>query len=104
MVGKNSVAKNNIGEVNVDDRFATGQLISNGMPTQMYYHFYKESAGLADGEESWKMDLTSIFPAATIAFQQMADESGKEENDFLFMLLELVSGEKPNDNIWKIID
>lgn len=97
MVGKNSVANNEIGQVDIDDDFAKGQLVVYGEPAPMYFHFYNE-------QEQWKVDLTSLFPIATPAFQKMADESGQNENEYLFMLLEMVSGEKPNSDIWKTIE
>ena len=96
MVGKNSVANNEIGDVEVDENFGKGQLIANGTPAPMYFHFYKE-------EGNWKIDLTSIFPVATQAFQKMAEESGEEENEYLFMLLEMITGNKPTNEIWKTI-
>lgn len=97
MVGKNSVANNAIGDVELDDSFAKGQLVANGTPAPMYFHFYKEQG-------DWKIDLTSIFPIANQAFQKMADESGQAENDFLFMLLEMITGNKPTQTIWEPIN
>lgn len=93
MVGKNSVSNTEIGEVVVDDNFAKGQLVSKGTPFPVYFHFYKE-------EQSWKIDLTSIFPMAIPAFQQMAQESGQEENEYLFSLLGMLTGEQPTNKIW----
>jgi hypothetical protein len=93
MVGKNSVANNNIGEVIVDGNFAKGQFISNGKKAPFYFHFYKEN-------KKWKVDLTSIFPVATLAFKKMVDDSGQNENEYLFMLLEMITGEKPGNEIW----
>ncbi len=94
MVGKNSVANNEVGSVDIDENFAKGQLVANGTPAPIYFHFYKE-------EENWKIDLTSIFPVATQAFQRMADESGQDENEYLFMLLEIITGNKPTSEIWQ---
>ncbi len=96
MVGKNSVANNELGEVTIDEDFGKGQLVANGMVAPMYFHFYKEDA-------KWKVDLTSIFTAGTAAFQAMAEESGQEENEYLFTLLELTTGEQPTEAIWKPI-
>lgn len=93
MVGKGSVQNNAIGEVDISEDFAKGQLVSSGMPTPMNFHFYYE-------EESWKIDLTSIFPIANQAFQGMADSSGMEENEYIFMLLEMMSGTAPDESIW----
>lgn len=97
MVGKNSVANSIIGEVKIDGDFAKGQLIANEQKTPIYYHFYKEK-----GE--WKIDLTSIFSIGTMAFKKMVDESGQEENEYLYMLLEMSTGKKPSADIWKQIE
>lgn len=93
MVGKNSVTNISIGDVIIEGDFAKGQLESNGEKALIYFHFYKE-------EGQWKIDLTSIFPMSTAGFQKMADDSGKEENAFLFSILEMITGTKPGDTIW----
>lgn len=94
MVGKGSVVNTEVGELSVDEQFAKGQLVVNGTPAPAYFHFYEE-------DEVWKIDLTSIFPVATQAFQQMIDDSGEDENEYLFTILEMITGEKPNNEIWK---
>lgn len=93
MVGKNSVANNTIGEVIIDGTFAKGLFVNNGKSTNYYFHFYKE-------EEAWKVDLTALFPMANVTFQTMADESGKTTNEFIFELLELMTGRKVGPEIW----
>lgn len=94
MVGKNSVAGNTIGEVVVEGSFAKGQLVVNGEGAPFQFHFYKE-------EERWKLDITSLFSISTMAFQKMAADSGQEENDFLFTLLEMITGRKPGPEVWR---
>lgn len=94
MVGKNSVANNSIGDVTIDSDFAKGQFIANGQKAPFYFHFYKE-------EGLWKIDLTSLFPVSTMAFKKMADDSGQSQNDYLFSLLEMITGKKPGAEIWK---
>jgi len=96
MVGKNSVANNSIGDVTIDSSFAKGQFIANGNKGPFYFHFYKE-------EQLWKIDLTSLFPVSTTAFKKMADDSGQNENEYLFSLLEMITGNKPNSQIWQPI-
>ena len=92
MVGKNSVANVSIGEVIIEGDFAKGQLVS-GEKSPFYFHFYKEDA-------NWKLDLTSIFDISNISFQKMAKDSEEKENDFLFNLLEMISGKKTDSEIW----
>ena len=96
MVGKNSVANNSIGDVTIDNDFARGQFIANGQKAPFYFHFYNE-----DGQ--WKIDLTSLFPVSTMAFKKMADDSGQNQNEYLFSLLEMITGKKPGTEIWKPI-
>ena len=97
MVGKNSVSTNTIGDVVVEGNFAKGELIANGNPTSLFFHFYNES-----GE--WKLDLTSLFPISNTALTQMVKESGENENDFVFMILESLTGTKPGAEIWKPVN
>ena len=94
MVGKNSVANNSIGEVTIDNNFAKGQFIANGQKAPFYFHFYKE-------EGQWKIDLTSIFSVSTMAFKKMVEDSGQSENEYLFSLLEMLTGKKPGQEIWE---
>ena len=94
MVGKNSVTNLAVGEVIIENEFAKGQLIVNGQKAPFYFHFYKE-------EGQWKLDLTSLFPLSTMAFKKIADESGVDQNEYLFSLLEMITGKKPGTEIWQ---
>lgn len=97
MVGKNSVANNSIGDVLIDSSFAQGQFVSNGEKAPFFFHFYKE-------ENQWKIDLTSVFPISTITIKKMVEDSGQNENEYLFFLIEMTSGKKPNSEIWNKIE
>lgn len=96
MVGKNSVANSSIGEVIIESDFAKGQFIANGQKAPFFFHFYKE-------EGQWKIDLTSIFQVSTMALKKIADERGENQNDYLFSLLEMLTGRKPGIEIWRPI-
>ena len=39
-----------------------------------------------------------------MAFTKMAENSGESQNDFLFSMLELSTGKKPDNNIWKPVN
>jgi hypothetical protein len=97
MVGKNSVANNSIGEVSIDNNFAKAQFIANGQKAPFYFHFYKE-------DSKWKIDLTSIFSVSGMAFKKMIQESGQDENEYLFSLLENLTGKYPGKEIWKRVN
>ncbi|MFY0630770.1 MAG: hypothetical protein JXR05_10345 [Flavobacteriaceae bacterium] len=94
MIGKNSVTGADIGEVEIDNDFARGQFVVNGQPTPVYFHFYKE-------EGKWRIDLTSIFPLASVGLDKIIKESGEEENRFIVKLLNVVDSEVPKNNLWK---
>lgn len=94
MVGKNSVANNTVGDVQIDAAFAKGQLLDNGQEGPFYFHFYKE-------EGIWKIDLTAMFSAGIAAFKTMQEDSGLGENEYLFSLLEMLTGRKPGNDIWE---
>lgn len=96
MVGKNSVAANSIGEVSIEKDFAKGQLLVNGQKAPFFFHFYKEN-------EQWKVDLTSIFPISTKALKKMAEDSEQDENEYLFSLLEMITGNQPGKEVWEPI-
>lgn len=96
MVGKESVQRNAVGEVNVDDSFAKGRFISNGNETPFFFHFYKE-------DKKWRLDLTSLFPLSEAAFHQMVKESEMSENEFILLILSLVSNETPQSDLWQPI-
>ncbi len=96
MVGKNSVINNTIGGVEIAEGFAKGKLVVKGKETPFHYEFYKEGG-------VWKIDLTSIFSVGEDAFDKIIKGSELGENEFLFMLLEMKSGKKPGEEIWKVI-
>jgi hypothetical protein len=92
MVGKNSVVNSSIGDVTVEGTFAKGQYVSNGQKAPFNFDFYKE-------DNAWKVDLTSIFSTTNIAFRKLVEESGQTENEFLFSILERLTGRRPGDEI-----
>ncbi len=96
VVEKNNLENNEVGHVEVEGDFAKGRLVVNGFAAPMHFYFHKEQG-------YWKIDLTSIFPIAMDIFQKISDESGLDENEYLSMLLELTTGEKPTAKIWETI-
>jgi len=94
MTGKES-ATISIGKVTINEYFAKGQLIASKQKSPFYFHFYKE-------DEQWKVDLTSIFPLSTMAFEQLIDKD-EDVNELIFYILEIGTGKKPDAAIWKPI-
>lgn len=96
MVGKSSVVNNSIGNVTIDGDFATGQILVKGNQVPYSYHFYKY-------DDFWKVDLLSISHVSKTAFKQLQENSGMKENEYIFLLLEMVTGVKPGNEIWRTV-
>jgi len=94
MVGKESVAQSDIGKITIDNNFAKAQVINGGRRMPIWQHFYKENG-------QWKLDLTSLFPAAEFPFHKGLQQMDQDENEFIFMLLQLTTGEEPGPEIWE---
>lgn len=96
MVGKNSVMNLEIGEVNIDGNSANGAVVSNGQPAPFGFDFHKEN-------DSWKIDLTSIFGISETAITQMITQQGMTDTEWIFMALEMMTQKKPQPSIWQPI-
>jgi hypothetical protein len=93
IVGKSTVINTDIGEVKVDGNFATGQLVASGQESPMFFQFQKE--------DGWKLDITSLFPASNTVLNQMVANSGMNQNDFLFQIMQSLTGRYPDSSIWQ---
>lgn len=94
MVGKSSVVNASLGDVTISGEFAKADFIVNNQKTPFFFHFYYE-------KETWKIDITHLFSLGTMAFKQLIKDSGQSENDFILNILELLTGKKPTNEIWK---
>jgi len=88
-VGKNSVTKLSSGKITVNGNFATSQVIVNGENTPLYFHFYKENS-------SWKIDISEMTKWGEGAFIHQQQNSGLSEQEFIFKLVQIVSGKPVN--------
>ncbi|WP_294672046.1 hypothetical protein [uncultured Fluviicola sp.] len=94
MVGKSGIAKNSIGQIIVNDNFASAPLGVKGAPTEVRFEFYKESG-------SWKINLTSIFPLAELVFEKLIKDSGKSENELLIPIIEAATNKRVSREVWQ---
>lgn len=92
-IGRESVINNDIGDITVSGTHATGVHVSDGRATPVKFVFQLEN-----GE--WRIDLTSIMPAADQGFKQIIRESGLDEHAFIFTILESISGKKVANTVW----
>jgi hypothetical protein len=93
MVGKSSVSNSSIGELTIENNYAKGQFMVNEHNTSSYLDFYLEAG-------QWKINLTSGFSVSILSLKKMIENSGQNENEYLFSLLEMITGKKPGQEIW----
>jgi len=92
-VGKNSVSGIQVGKVDIQGKFATGVVRSNGQNSPLRFHFYKERG-------TWRIDLTELKKWSEAAFASQIEQSGETEMDYIFKLAQIVSGKPVQDSIW----
>jgi hypothetical protein len=83
-----------IGEITVSDDTATGEAVSQGQPSGISWEFRRE-----DG--AWKIHFVELLQLANIALEQAARESGLDDTEFIFTLVETVSGRAVPTDIWE---
>ncbi len=93
-IGKDSVINSDIGEITENQNSATAVFLNYGKKTPLKYQFVKE-------EEQWKLDLTAVMPISDQAFKQVIESSNLEEDEYIFKILESISGEKLSEDIWQ---
>ncbi|MFK8054796.1 MAG: hypothetical protein AB8F78_01645 [Saprospiraceae bacterium] len=96
MISKSSVENNVLGQIEIIEEYANGEILVNNESSPVKFGFSKE-------DDKWLLDLTAVFPIGEIAFQKMVEDSNQAENDYLFFLLELIKGERPTAQIWQPI-
>ncbi len=93
LIGEDAISAG-LGDIDVSDNVAIAQHTHNGQASSLSWRFEKE-------EGVWRVDLTSMFPVADSLLNDLIKESGMNEDDFIFMSLEAMSGNKVSDDIWK---
>jgi hypothetical protein len=94
MVGKNSIMPLEIGDIDISGNFAKGQLIANGQEAPLFFHFNKEG-------DKWKINITSIFVPSTAGLKQAIKNNGQTENQFIFEMLEILTGKVVENSVWQ---
>ena len=93
-IGKSDVVTLDIGDVAVSDSVAFAQVVKNDQSSMMKFQFLKESG-------AWKLNLQPLLQVSNVAFKELATQSGIEENEFIFRLLESLEGRQPTEQIWQ---
>ena len=95
-IGKNEVIRTELGDIDISDSRATSRVLVGDQEAPNRFQFIFENG-------SWKFDLSSVITDSNPAMIEAAKRAGKDENDFLFLILESISGKKVSDDIWQPI-
>lgn len=82
-----------LGKMEVADNLATAQVLIDNQVAPNRFQFSKE-----DG--IWKFDLIHVIHDTDRALKAAVKQSGVSENEFIFSLIEILSGKKIDDTIW----
>lgn len=86
-----SLSRQELGRISVEGDVANAAQ-TGGTPSS--YDFHRE-----DG--SWRLDLMAIIASSNMVFQEVVEQSGQSENEYLFTLLESVTGRRVSKSIWE---
>ncbi len=92
-VSKNSVARVKLARVFVEGSTASAALDLGGKEAPVRFRFHKI------GKE-WRLDITSVFALLGQAFQRAIQEMERDENEFIFSILEAGLGQPVSEDIW----
>jgi hypothetical protein len=92
-IGKNGVIRTTIGKVDVATDRATAEILIGGKTAPNRFQFSKESG-------QWKLDLIQVIRDTDQALKAAARRQGTTEDEFMFSLIESVSGRKVEESIW----
>ncbi|HVR99708.1 MAG TPA: hypothetical protein VMW27_23995 [Thermoanaerobaculia bacterium] len=94
MISANSVAKAELGEINIKDDQAEGQILVNQSPVGAVFRFHSE-----DGV--WKFDLEHVTVLARGTVAAMAEKNGTSENEVILQFLSKMTGKTIGPEIWQ---
>jgi hypothetical protein len=93
-IGKDSVARLNLGNFQVDGNAASGVVLdAAGRESPFKLEFLKE-------EGRWRLDLLKMLEMTRMAIVYAVQQTGMSETDFVLYVLELSTGRTPGPEIW----
>ena len=93
MISPESVASLSLGEIQIQHSAANGVVVNDGTPTDLDYEFRLEN-----GE--WKLNLLPTLRIANLAFEQVREEVGLSNDDFLIFIVSQSLGRNVDDSIF----
>jgi hypothetical protein len=92
-IDQSSVANSELGDIRIDDDRAFAPLVTGSQRSPVDFEFVRVG-------QDWKFDLAATMPHANAEFSKMARESGQTEDEFIFEMLEILSGERVDASIY----
>lgn len=92
-IDESSVADNQLGDIRIAGDRGFAQLVVRSKPADVDYEFVRVGP-------DWKFDLAATFPLANAAFSQSAREGGITDDEFVFEMIELTTGEPVDASIY----
>ncbi len=93
-IGSEELASLTLGELQIEDNRATGELIVNGTKAPISFTFEKTQTG-------WKLDLAPLLKPVNSSIAQIAKMQGVTEDELILSALEEISGRKVSSKIWE---
>ena len=95
-VGRSDVASASVGNVTITNGTAVGQHVVQGQPSEAKFYFVNEGG-------AWKLDLLPTIQASGKAMSMLAKQQNRQEDDWLFQLVGLVTQRQLTDAAWEPI-
>lgn len=93
LIGADTVANIELGEIVIADDTATAAVVNRGQPTPGRFRFVRESGG-------WRVDLVFLLRAADAALRQAAVAKGQDQNELIFEQVAMTTGQPVSAEIW----
>ncbi|MDO3401040.1 MULTISPECIES: hypothetical protein [Mycobacteriaceae] len=95
MIDSDALEGNSIGDVRVDGDRAYAPMLVDGEPAGADWEFVRTDAG-------WTFDLAAGFPLINEALTQVAADGDMTEDEFIFSVVELVTGTPVDASVWEV--
>ncbi len=93
-ISKNKIAPFGLGEIGVYGSYATANVVRGDQNTDRYLEFRKEN-------DIWRINLLPLIEESKLAFTTNVARSQQDENTIIVSMLETMSGNKVDKNIWQ---
>jgi hypothetical protein len=93
-IGKESVENAGLGSIQVTGGEARAAVLVSGKATTASFRFVRE-------KDTWRLDLMPLLEEGNRMFEAQLRRAGAAEDDLLLLVLEQLSGRRPDASIWQ---